>query len=355
MSSPSPFLRHAWYVAGWDHEVTHQPRASRVLGQDLVLYRDEGGRPAALEDLCPHRSLPLSMGRVRGGAIECGYHGLCFDRTGACVHMPGVERIPKAVHVRSFPAESRYGLVWVWMGLPAAADPRTIFPVAHWDEAGWGRNEGGSMTLECDYRHVNDNLLDPSHVAWVHRGSFGNTACEDRPVETTETPGGVIAARWMDDVPVAPFYRPFVGFAGHCDRLQHYEVRFPSHALIRAIFVPAGAAGAQAEAHPQAMIMDSYNFMTPQDADHTRYYWFQIRNFAPYDAIVSRQLDVGIEAAFAEDKVILNAVHRGHRGRFAPAIALPGDRAGILFRRRLQALIEAEQPAATALSAKPVS
>src|SRR5882672_2326372 len=115
------FLRNAWYVAAWDHEVTRELRAVRIIGDGVVLYRTEAGDPVALEDACPHRKLPLSMGRLVGDELECGYHGMVFDRAGSCTRIPGVKRVPPSVCVRGYPAVSRYGLVWVWMGDPRQA------------------------------------------------------------------------------------------------------------------------------------------------------------------------------------------------------------------------------------------
>lgn len=337
------FLKNAWYVAAWDHEVKQGMLPVQIVGERIVLYRTEAGEPAALEDACPHRKLPLSMGRRKGDAIECGYHGLTFDRTGRCVHMPGASRIPPAAKVRSYPVVSRYGLLWIWMGDAAKADASRIFPVEHWDDPRWGRNCGGDMTVDCNYLYVTDNLLDPSHVAWVHITSFGNEACHEQPVEVDVLPDGVVASRWMLDAEVAPFYTKLVPFAGRCDRLQHYEVRFPSHAIIKAVFVPAGTGGKGRALDERALLMDSYNFMTPVDASRTRYFWFQLRNCSPADAALSQLMDDGVRAAFAEDKAVLTAVHRGFAEQATPNIDLASDRAPLQFRRRLQQLIAGEQ------------
>jgi phenylpropionate dioxygenase-like ring-hydroxylating dioxygenase large terminal subunit len=340
------FLHNAWYVAAWDHEVTRELRALKLLGERIVVYRTGAGDPVALEDACLHRKLPLSMGRLKADEIECGYHGLTFNRAGSCTRIPGVKRVPRSVCVRSYPAVSRYGLVWIWMGDSSRARPDTIFPVEHWDDPGWGKNNGGSMVVDCNYLYVTDNLLDPSHVAWVHRTSFGIEACEDEPVQTTVSADGVTAARWLQNVEVAPFYAPLVRFEGRCDRLQHYEVRFPSHAITRAVFVPAGTGGHGQPFHEKALLMDSYNFMTPIDEDHTRYFWFQMRNFSPRDERISKIMDDGVRDAFAEDRAILNAVHQGFADKVTPNIDLAIDRAGLEFRRALSRLIAAERSSA---------
>ncbi|HEY4971250.1 MAG TPA: aromatic ring-hydroxylating dioxygenase subunit alpha [Steroidobacteraceae bacterium] len=338
------FLRNAWYVAALDAELVDRLLAVKILDERLVLYRRTNGEPAALEDACVHRKLPLSLGRIKGDHVECGYHGMTYGADGKCVRIPCAERIPKEARVRSYPIVSRYGLLWVWMGHQASADPATIFPVEHWGDAEWGVTRGDAMTVHCNYLYMTDNLLDPSHVAWVHPDSFGNAACESTPVEVHARAGGVIASRWMRAVEVAPLYVPFVRFEGLCDRLQHYEVRFPSHALVKAVFVPAGAGDARAERHERAFVMDSYNFLTPIDAETTRYYWFQLRNVSPENAEATRLLSESVRGAFEEDRVILNAVQQSFRESHTPHIDIAIDSAPLRFRRRLRQLITAEQP-----------
>lgn len=342
------FLKNAWYVAAWDIEVTHDLSAVTILGERIALYRTAAGFPVALENACVHRKLPLSMGRLKGDQVECGYHGMVYDKNGSCVHIPCATRVPPSVRVRSYPTLSRYGLVWIWMGDPARADPNSVFPVEHWDDPAWGRNAGGSMSITSNYLFLTDNLLDPSHVAWVHRTSFGNEGCESGEIETIALPDGVVASRWMLDVEVAPFYVSLVRFTGRCDRLQHYQVRFPSHAIIKAVFVPAGSGHSMGANHPEAMLMDSYNFLTPIDENQTRYFWFQLRNFSPEDEVLSRKMDEGLRAAFAEDRAILEAVHKGFESQVTRNVDLATDRAPQTFRKRLSELIGEESASATA-------
>ena len=263
------------------------------------------------------------------------------------MHIPCSDYIPRGARVRAYPLVARYGLLWIWMGEPESARAADIFPVEHWGAANWGMTVGDAMTLDCNYLLITDNLLDPSHVAWVHRSTFGNAACEATPVEVTATPQGMIAARWMGDVEIAPLYRRFVRFAGACDRLQHYEVRFPCMSLVKAVFVPAGSGGPQARQHPDAFVMDSYNFLTPVDAGRTRYFWFQMRNVFPDDAQVSRDMAAGVRTAFEEDRLILNAVQQSFARTGTPHIDIAIDSASLRFRRRLQRLIDAEGAVAT--------
>jgi vanillate O-demethylase monooxygenase subunit len=192
---------------------------------------------------------------------------------------------------------------------------------------------------------MTDNLLDPSHVAWVHPSTFGSANTESTPVEVHANADGVTASRWIRDIDPAPIYVPFLKFQGACDRLQHYEVRFPSHAIIRAIFVPAGTGGKDLKNLDSALVMDSYNFMTPVDENQTRYFWFQMRNCFAGDESISISMDVGVRAAFEEDRVILAAIHEGLTNKVTKNFDLAIDRAPLLFRRHLVQLVQAEQSA----------
>ncbi|MDO5086287.1 MAG: aromatic ring-hydroxylating dioxygenase subunit alpha [Comamonadaceae bacterium] len=338
------FLRNAWYVAAWSTEIAdNHLHPMKLLGENIVFFRKSDGRVAALEDACPHRKLPLSKGRIKGDQVECGYHGLVFNCSGQCTHAPGMERPPTAAKVRSYPVEERYGLVWIWMGQADQADPAKIFEVEHWGDPAWGLNQGDGMEIACNYLYMTDNLLDPTHVAWVHLSSFAGDACEDTPLQVTMADSGVTVWRWMHDVPPAPFYAPFLKFQGHCDRKQQYEVRYPANALIKAIFAPANTGGEGKELPDTTFVMDSYNFMTPIDENHTRYYWFQMRNFAPDDAEVSSQFAASVRSAFEEDKVVLQEVHKGMSNQCTPHIDLRSDLGPKRFRRRLQELIASEQ------------
>lgn len=342
------FLRNSWYVAAWDHEVGNGLHPVRMLGEEIVLFRKSDGTVAALEDACPHRKLPLSMGRIKGDTVECGYHGLTFDSTGTCTRVPGAERIPHVACVRSYPVEERYGLLWVWMGERDLADPALIFTVDHWGDPAWGINRGDSMEIACNYLYMTDNLLDPSHVAWVHQSSFGSAATEETPLNTDVHDKGVTVWRWMVDVEPAPFYAPYLKFSGNCDRKQHYEVHYPCHAIIRAIFAPANTGGEGRALPDETFLMDSYNFMTPVDENTTKYYWFQMRNFAPDDAAVSAQFAASVRGAFDEDRAVLTAVHKGMANKRTPNLDLKIDVGPLRFRRNLARMIEAEATARTA-------
>ena len=337
------FLRNAWYVAAWDHLIGDDLTALTILGDHICLFRRSDGTVAALADACPHRKLPLSMGRRYDDGVECGYHGLVFDGNGACVGAPGNQgRIPRGADVRSYPVVERYGLSWVWMGNPERADPAGIVEIKHYGDPDWGLNTGPAMDFSCDYRYIVDNLLDPSHVAWVHDTSFAQEAARDAPLEVEKRDTGVCVSRWLYGGEVAPFYAKLVEFDGPCDRHQHYEAFYPSTALARALFTPVGTGGPDRPLHDDLFQMDSWNFLTPITEKTTRYHFFQLRNVRPGDEALDRLMNEDVTGAFSEDRQVLEAVQRGMDAAESH-INMHIDTGPLRFRHHLETLIAADE------------
>jgi phenylpropionate dioxygenase-like ring-hydroxylating dioxygenase large terminal subunit len=342
------YLRDSWYVAGWMHEVGQSLKALKILGEDIVMYRSADGEVAALEDACPHRKLPLSMGSLVNDRIVCGYHGLTFDQRGTCVAAPTQGRIPTGATVRRYPTKDRYGFVWIWMGDPAMADENTIIDIPQYDDPGWGRTKGGDMPIACNYLYIVDNLLDPAHVAWVHVGSFAGAKTDDTPLSIDVEGNGVTVWRWMKDTPPPPYYAQLLKFAGNVDRKQHYECVLPSIGINKSIFAPAGFGGPGLPLHEKTYVNISYNFMTPVDQNNTRYYWFQHRNTDPDDISISEKMNAGALNAFLEDKDVLEAVHIGMASKKTPHLDLALDAGALRFRKLLNSRIAAGGPATVA-------
>ena len=337
------FLKNAWYVAGWSKEYGQKLVAQRLLNECVVLYRKQDGTPVALENACPHRKLPLSKGSLKNDVIECGYHGLTFDGSGKCVAAPTQpEQIPEKARVRSYPVVDRYRLLWIWMGEPELADPNDIVHIENFDNPNWGCTEGGTMEMECNYLWICDNLLDPSHVAWVHVSSFAGAGTDDGQLDLHRTESGVTVSRWIYGKLPSPYYSGLVKFEGQCDRLQHYELRIPSIAINKSVYTPVGTGGPDRPAVDKTYINVSYNFMTPVDDGLTRYFWFQHRNTDPNDESVSKFMNDGARMAFEEDRAVLTEVHKGMRDRHTPNIDLRLDAGAKLFRKQLQQRIDIE-------------
>ncbi len=338
------FLRNCWYAAGQSHEYAHSLKAETLLGENIVFYRQADGTPVALEDACPHRKLPLSMGALEGDHVVCGYHGLTFDCTGNCIDSPTQRGMtPRRAVVRSYPVIDRYNLLWIWMGDPEQADPDKIFKIENFDNTNWGCTDGGTLPIECNYLWVADNLLDPSHVAWVHVTSFAGGGTDDQPLDMEKTDRGVIVSRWIHGQPPSPYYKDLVHFEGNCDRKQHYEMCIPAIALNKSVYTPEGTGGPGKPAVDKTYVNISYNFLTPVDEHNTKYIWFQHRNTDPDNKAVSEKMNAGAVMAFHEDKEILEAVHKGMDAMITPHIDLGLDLGAKTFRMKLKRLIDAEQ------------
>ena len=342
------FLKNSWYVAGWSKDYQKELRAQMLLGERIVFYRRLDGNPVALEDACPHRKLPLSQGLLQENRVVCGYHGLTFDCTGACVEAPTQRgNIPQRAVVKSYPVVDRYRLLWIWMGDPKKANPDDIFEIENFDNPEWGYTEGGMLPIECNYLWVVDNLLDPSHVAWVHVTSFAGSGTDDQPLDLEKTDNGVIVSRWIYDQPPSPYYKDLVKFEGNCDRKQHYEMCIPGIALNKSVYTPPGTGGPNEPEVDKTYVNISYNFMTPVDERNTMYIWFQHRNTDPEDKSISEKMNAGARVAFLEDKDILEAVQIGMEDMDTPNIDLGLDAGAKLFRLKLQRLINEEQNSKT--------
>ena len=182
------FLRNYWYVAATDSEIGRKPLARTILNEPVVFFRTEDGTPVAFEDRCVHRHLPLSMGRLVGDRLQCHYHGLQYDTAGRCVRIPGQDQIPSTAKVKSYPVVERHRWVWIWMGDPALADPAKITDF-HWlDDPDWGA-KSSYLHVKSNWQLVVDNLLDLTHLAFVHETTIGNAAlAEHAVVKVTRAP-----------------------------------------------------------------------------------------------------------------------------------------------------------------------
>lgn len=342
------YLYNAWYVAAWAHEIGRSLFPRVILEQPVVLYRTQAGEAVALEDYCVHRKLPLSMGRLKADAVECGYHGMTFDCTGKCIRVPGQDLIPTSAKVRSYPLAERWGLIWIWMGDPARADVSLIIDVPHYDDPDWGVNRGEVMHIRSNYQLLTDNLIDPAHTTFVHPTTLATQASEDIPVGTSVEGHVVTVSKWTLNSEPAAIYKKFGNFSGAVDRWQIYNLHLPSISIIDMGSAPAGS-GAQQGNRDGAVQIFSYNCVTPETADSSYYHWFQVRSFAADDATVSDQMTKTFKTAFDEDIVVLEAVHEGLRKSTSRHIDIGIDAGNRRARKMLERMIaqDAEQSAST--------
>ena len=185
-------LKNLWYVAQQSDAVSDRPVHVRLLGQDLVLFRDTLRKIVCLSDVCIHRGASLSRGQVVDGCVECPYHGWRYSADGRVAKIPAEPdtRIPARARIDSYPAVERYGWIWVFIGdLPEAERPPIpAMPEFDDPEIRWIY---GEWNWKANYNRVIENGLDFAHAPFVHGENFGdrnNPRIDDFQVE--ETPFG---------------------------------------------------------------------------------------------------------------------------------------------------------------------
>lgn len=337
------FVRNAWYVAAFGREVDDQLRRFVILGAPVLLYRTSDGGIAALEDRCPHRLLPLSMGKRIGDAVQCGYHGLTFGADGACVRVPGQTNLPAAAHLRRYPVVERHDIVWIWMGEAERADPADIFDLPEFTAPGWAVHQGEALHLASNYLNVAENLVDPAHVSFVHPTTLGSAASENVPVHVS-TEGPVITAwRWIRDAEPVGFFKAFGGFTGHVDRWHYYHLHLPCIAVIDFGSAPTHWQIAEEDRQRGVRIL-ALHLLTPVDETHTIDRWLHIRNTATDDPEAGARMDALFRTAFAEDKAILEAIQAEElRPQTRRPIRIAIDRGPLVYRKRIAERIEQER------------
>jgi vanillate monooxygenase len=342
------FAKNAWYVACTPDEIDSKPLGRTICGEKIVFYRGGEGQVSALEDFCPHRGAPLSLGRVCEGQLVCGYHGLVMGCDGKTVSMPG-QRVGGFPSIRSYPAVERYGFVWVWPGEKSLADPATIHEL-HWaDNPEWAYG-GGMYHIQCDYRLMIDNLMDLTHETYVHMGSIGQKEIDEAPVSTRTVDDEVITSRFMDGVMAPPFWRANLRGAGlpddqPVDRWQVCHFYPPSHVMIEVGVALAGRGGYNAEPQYKAssIVVD---FITPETETSMWYFWGMARNFNVKDKNLTAQIREGQGKVFSEDTEVLESQQRNllqYPDR--RLLMLNIDAGGVQSRRIIDRLIAQERQA----------
>ena len=340
------FLLNTWYVACAAAEIDDKPLGRRICNQPIVFYRGADGAVAALEDWCPHRGAPLSLGRVIEGRLVCGYHGLAMGCDGKTISMPG-QRVRGFPAIRAYPVVERHGFIWVWPGEAALADAARIPACAWASDPEWAFG-GGHYHIACDYRLMVDNLMDLTHETYVHATSIGQKEIDETPSVTRTEGDEVITARHMNGVMPPPFWQ--LALRGNhlpddqpVDRWQICHFTPPSHVMIEVGVAHAGKGGYHADpAHKASSIV--VDFITPETETSHWYFWGMARNFKPQDAELTNTIREGQGKIFSEDREMLELQQQNilrHPER--KLLMLNIDAGGVQSRRIIDAWLAKEQ------------
>jgi phenylpropionate dioxygenase-like ring-hydroxylating dioxygenase large terminal subunit len=336
------FLRNCWYAAAWINDLGAKPLGRRILNEPVVLWRGAGGNPVAFSDRCAHRAAPLSRGECVDGKLRCGYHGLQFDASGACVQVPGQDRVPPDTSVRTYPVVERWNAVWIWMGEPAQADAGLIPDLFWLDDPGWTPTPG---YLHCkgNYRLIVDNLLDLTHVAYLHRTTLNGDPREATvPTKTERNGKTVTVGRWMLDFTPPPLFARAGGFTGKVDRWQFVTWQAPSVVYLDVGCAEAGTGAPQGN-RSRGISIWSTHLLTPETEESTHYHFGYSRNFQLGDPAMSKLLFEGSRAAFMEDVDMIEAQQKNLAGGRIDGLAdIVADTAQLQARRILDGLIAEE-------------
>ena len=352
MAKHRAYPLNAWYPAAWSHEIGRALFARKICDQNVVLYRRQDGAAVALEDACWHRLLPLSLGRLRGDELVCGYHGLVFNSDGRCSFMPAQKTINPSACVRAFPVVERHRLVWIWPGDPALADPLRL-PDFHWnDGTEWVGDGGTFVSLKCDWRLVVDNLMDLTHETYVHAGSIGDEAILEAPFEATHDESTATLTRWMIGIAPPPFWGKQLGKPGPVDRWQIVRFEAPAVVVGDVGVAPAGT-GAREGNRSQGVNGAFLAALAPETATSCHYFWNFVRTFKRDDAVLTLALQTAHvndgQGVYDQDHRILEAQQRAIlENPRQPFYNLNIDAGALWARRLIDDLLARERPRAAA-------
>jgi len=341
------FVRNCWYVIAWDHEVPGDGLFSRtVLGEAILLYRTGDGEVVGLRDRCCHRLAPLSKGRKEGDCVRCGYHGLLFDATGRCVEIPGADSIPPRARVQRYPVEVKNKWVFVWMGDPARADTALLPDNFSCDDPAWDYVPG-YLHYETPQPLICDNLLDFSHLSYVHEKTLGgSTAIARARAEIEAVPRGIRVTRRVHDVPPPPYYKAVRDLPGNLDRWFVYDFVLPGTLLMHSGGRPVDDAEGDMR---RAVQLHSCQTVTPETETTTHYFFQQSRRVDEGTHAIAEALHRSLIVAFEEDRAMITAQSRAIAADpEAPMMLLAMDAAVVRFRRLVAEHVAAEAGAEAA-------
>ena len=339
------FPLNRWWVAGFSWELADKPLARSFLNRPMVLFRTPDGAVAALEDRCCHKELPLSMGAVEQRGLRCGYHGLLFNHAGGCIEVPGQPTVPARARVRAYPLREQDQILWVWIGATPDDAPRDEPPRYAFHADPRYTFGGDCYHYDAPWQLIHDNLLDLSHLAYVHLKTIGGNpgAHMNAQLTTTASHETVRVVRRMPDSEPPPTYTAAWPFAGRIDRWQEVNFRV-SHCEIWTGAMDAGS-GSFDDPERAGFHMRGFHGVTPETTHSAHYFWTVATNPHPERQDITTLVVNQTALTFAEDQVVIQAQWQNQR-RFPgrAQVYIPIDDGPTRARRLIDALLTQQQP-----------
>jgi vanillate O-demethylase monooxygenase subunit len=338
------YLRNSWYCLGWSETFEDKPVGIDVMGEHLVVYRDAADEPVVLGGVCPHRFAPMEMGRVGGDTIACPYHGLVFDKSGTCTRNPhGRGIIPPQTRLRRYPAMEHNSAVWIWMGEEGTED-RSAMEVVRWLNDPNYSVIHGYVRVEANYQIILDNLLDLTHVPYLHSSSIGgnpDNSVGDKMERAVKTfPGNVVRSIYSYSMPQPlPHLVKLFGMRPGLFRAE--STWHPASWLeIDTSLTPLDGA------EDERLHQPSIHYLTPESEMVTHYFYAAARNRMVEDQEETEFMRASIRQAFEiEDAPVIRGCqsHMASLDLFSlRPVILETDQAAVQARRFLDKMIREE-------------
>jgi vanillate O-demethylase monooxygenase subunit len=333
--------KNGWYVAAFCNEIGEELLSRWILNQPVVLYRKADGTAVAVQGRCPHRHYPLGASKRVGDAIQCGYHGITFDHAGQCTFVPSQQAIPGVYTIHAYPLVERGLWAWIWPGDPALAD-ESLIPTEQeigLDIEGLYAKPFYAHYVEGRYQLLNDNLLDLTHLGYLHASSIGTPDDAATPEERDVNERRISSRRTMRNTPQPPVVQDRFRFDGPIDRVSGMDFYFPGfHAGIGDVYVSEG--------HERAgeLIRSSrvFHAVTPAKKNSTNYFFAM---GSPDREGVEAMVDV-LKPVLAEDIFATEEIEKiiqTMEGDLPPELMLKSDGTAVLGRRKLQTMMDSER------------
>ncbi len=339
------FIRNSWYMAAWAKDVVDKPVAVTVLNDPLVIFRGAHGSVGILYDVCPHRAVPLSLGSISGDHIVCPYHGIEIDTAGICRKNPHIQGSPERLKARAYPVAEQHGIVWVWPGDAALADPGLIPDYSWFDSPEVFTAKRGYTYIEADYRLVIDNLMDLAHADYIHPNTVGQPGAAEVQQATVVRDGDTIAVNTIwPNLPPSALHRQGWTRTERVDKYLDMKWRPASNLLLDLGIMAPGDSRESGIRTPGAHIL------TPETARTTHYFWSTARDFdMDNDELSARIFEIVGRAFSLEDKPIIEATQRNMERTGATFTNFTkGDAGSAMVRREIDRRIALEQAEAIA-------
>jgi vanillate O-demethylase monooxygenase subunit len=311
-------LARCWHPIALVREVQDTVVGAKLLDQPLALFRGKDGHVVVVDDLCPHRGVPLSLGRFADGEVACAYHGIRFGAGGRCLHVPSNPDgdISERLHLQPYPAVERYGLIWTC--LEPDGGPPNLPEMPHWDDEGFQQIVCPSMDVMSFAGRQLEGFIDVAHFAFVHAETFGDPNNVVVPSYTpAPLPNGFEAVYRSKVDPVGPD-QPASDF----EWVRRFRVHLPFTATLEIYYPDDGL----------DVLM---NAASPMSAKETRLFTPIARNVrtdVPIQEVYNRTRTI-----FEEDRAMVEA-QRPQCLPLDPSLEahVPADRSSIAYRKGLR-------------------